>query len=54
MGTAGVVGYFVLMAAAIVATDFLFFRHNFGGRLIANIGIVVVFAVIYFKFLKGQ
>ncbi len=44
--------YFVLMAAIIVAVDFLFFRNRFRERLIANIGIVLVFAAFYLRFLK--
>lgn len=40
------------MAAAIVATDFLFFRHNFRGRLIANVIIVIVFGAAYCIFLQ--
>lgn len=42
----------VLMAAIVVAVDFLFFRHHFLERLIVNIGIVLVFAAFYFRFLK--
>ena len=45
--------YFVLMVAAIVAADILFFRDHFLARLIANIAIVAVFAAIYFLFLRG-
>jgi hypothetical protein len=44
--------YVVLMAAAIVAIDFLFFKHRFWERLIVNVGIVLVFAAFYFRFLK--
>lgn len=44
--------YVVLMAAIIVAADFLFFRNRFWARLIVNIGIVLVFAAFYFRFLK--
>jgi len=47
-----VVLYVVLMAAIIVAVDFLFFRNRFGERLMVNIGIVLVFAAFYFRFLK--
>jgi len=47
-----VVLYVVLMAAIIVAVDLLFFRHRFWGRLIVNIGIVLVFAAFYSRFLK--
>jgi hypothetical protein len=44
--------YFVLMAAVVVAVDFLFFRNRFWERLIVNIGIVLVFAAFYLRFLK--
>jgi len=55
MGTkAIVVFYVVLMAAVIVAVDVLFFRNRFWERLMANIGIVLVFAAFYFRFLKHQ
>ncbi len=50
--TAIVVLYVVLMVACIVAADLLFLRGRFGERLIVNIGIVVVFAAFYFRFLK--
>jgi hypothetical protein len=44
--------YVVLMAATVVAMDLLFFRNRFWERLMANIGIVLVFAAFYFRFLK--
>jgi arginine exporter protein ArgO len=44
--------YFVLMAAIIVAVDFLFFRNWIWERLMVNIGIVLVFAAFYLRFLK--
>jgi hypothetical protein len=44
--------YFLLMIIIIVGSDFLFLRHHFTARLMANIGIVVVFAAIYFIFLR--
>jgi hypothetical protein len=47
-----VVLYVVLMAAIIVAVDFLFFRNRFWERLIVNIGIVLVFAAFYLRFLS--
>ena len=47
----GVVLYVVAMAAVIVGVDFAFFRNRFWERLIANIGIVLVFASFYWKFL---
>jgi hypothetical protein len=44
--------YGVSMAAVIVGVDLAFFRNLFWGRLIVNIGIVLVFAAFYLKFLK--
>lgn len=44
--------YVVLMAAVIAAVDLLFFKHRFWGRLTVNVGIVLVFAALYFRFLK--
>jgi hypothetical protein len=47
-----VVLYIVLMAAIIVAVDVLVFRNWFWERLMVNIGIVLVFAAFYLRFLK--
>lgn len=44
--------YVIVMAGVIVAVDFLFFRNRFWERLCANVGIVIVFAAFYFRFLK--
>jgi hypothetical protein len=44
--------YAVLMAAVIVAIDVLFFKNRFWERLTVNVGIVLAFAVFYFRFLK--
>ena len=44
--------YFVLMAAIVVGVDLLFFRNRFWERLIVNIGIVMVFAAFYLRFLQ--
>jgi hypothetical protein len=44
--------YVVLMAASIVAVDFLVFRNRFWERLLVNIGIVLVFLAFYLRFLK--
>jgi hypothetical protein len=44
--------FFLLMIASIVGVDVLFLRNHFVARLIVNIAIVVVFAVVYFVFLK--
>jgi len=44
--------YGVGMAAVVVVVDVVFFRHRLVERLIANIGIVLVFAAFYLRFLK--
>ncbi len=44
--------YVILMAAVIVAIDVLFFKNRFWERLTVNVGIVLVFAAFYFRFLK--
>jgi hypothetical protein len=49
---ATVVLYVVLLVAIVVAVDFLFFRNRFWERLTVNIGIVLVFAAFYLRFLK--
>jgi hypothetical protein len=49
--TAGVL-YAVAMVAVIVGIDLLFFRNRFWERLIANVGIVMVFAAFYLRFFR--
>ena len=44
--------YAVLMVAIVVAVDLLLFRGRPGERLMANIGIVLVFAALYLRLLK--
>jgi hypothetical protein len=44
--------YVVAMIAVIVGVDFMFFRNRFWERLIVNIGIVLVFAAFYLRFLR--
>jgi hypothetical protein len=46
-----VVLYVVAMAAVIVGIDLVFFRNRFWERLMVNIGIVLVFAAFYLRFL---
>jgi hypothetical protein len=50
---AGVVLYVLAMVGIVVAVDVLFLRHQFWWRLITNVGIVLVFVAVYFRFLKG-
>jgi type IV secretory pathway VirB2 component (pilin) len=47
-----IVLYVVAMVAIIVGVDFAFFRNRFSERLIVNIGIVLVFAAFYLRFLR--
>lgn len=42
----------VVMAAVIVGVDFAFFQNRFWGRSIVNVGIVLVFAAFYLRFLR--
>ena len=44
--------YLVLMVAVIVVIDLLFFKSRLWERLSVNVGIVLVFAAFYFRFLK--
>jgi hypothetical protein len=53
MGTrTAVVLYVIALIAVVVSVDFLFFRHHFLGRLLVNIGIVLVFMAFGLTFLK--
>jgi hypothetical protein len=47
-----VVLYVVAMASVLVGIDILFFRNRFWERLTVNIGIVLVFAAFYLRFLR--
>ena len=40
------------LIAVVVGMDVLFFRHHFWPRLIANVGVVLVFGAFYLRFLK--
>ncbi len=44
--------YILLLIAVVVVVDVLFFRHHVWERLTVNIGIVLVFAAFYFRFLR--
>jgi hypothetical protein len=53
MGRRAAVALYVLaMVGVVVGVDVLFLRMLFWERLIVNIGIVLVFVVVYFRFLK--
>ncbi len=45
--------YVLAMAAVIIGVDLAFFRNRMGLRLAVNIGIVLVFAAFYFRFLRN-
>jgi type IV secretory pathway VirB2 component (pilin) len=48
-----VVLYGAVLIVVVVSIDLLFFRNLFWERLIVNIGIVLVFAAFYLRFLKN-
>ena len=51
MGRQAAVALYVLtLVGVVVGVDVLFFRHYFWERLIANVGIVLVFAAFYLRF----
>jgi hypothetical protein len=53
MGSRAAVGlYAIAMVVIIVGVDILVFRDRFWERLISNVGIVLVFAAFYLRFLK--
>ena len=49
----GVVLYVVALIAVVVSVDILFLRHHFAERLIANVGIVLVFAAFGSLIFRG-
>ena len=49
-----IVIYVLAMVTTVVVVDILFFRHRFRERLIANIGIVLVYVAFYLAFLKNR
>lgn len=48
-----IVLYVALLIAVVVSVDLLFFRNRLWERLMVNIGIVLVFAAFYLRFLKN-
>jgi predicted cobalt transporter CbtA len=46
-----VILYVAVMIAVIVGVDVLFFKHRLWERLLANVGIVLVFGAFYLRFL---
>lgn len=49
---AAVVLYAVALIVLVVGVDVLFLRNRFWERLMANVGIVLLFAAFYLRFLK--
>ena len=47
-----VVLYVLALIAVVVSVDVLFFRNRFLERLMVNVGIVLVFTAIYYRFLN--
>jgi hypothetical protein len=50
--TAAGVLYVLVLVAVVVSVDIVFFRHHFAERLVVNIGIVLVVAAFYFRFVR--
>lgn len=46
--------YGLTLIAVVVGIDLLFFKNRFWERLMVNIGIVVVFAAFYLRFVKNH
>lgn len=42
--------YVAGLIVVVVSVDLVFFRNLFWGRLLANIGLVLLFAAFYLKF----
>ncbi len=53
-GQAAVVLYVLAMVAVVVGVDVMFLRHQFLERLMVNVGIVVVFGALYWRFREHQ
>jgi hypothetical protein len=47
-----IVLYVVPIVAVVVGVDILFFRGHFWERLMANVGIVLIFAAFYLRFVR--
>jgi hypothetical protein len=47
-----IVLYIVVLIAVVVGVDLLFFKNRLWERLMVNVGIVLVFAAFYLRFLK--
>jgi hypothetical protein len=47
-----ILAYVLPMVAVIVGVDVLFFKHHLWLRLMANVGVVLIFAAFYLRFVK--
>jgi hypothetical protein len=47
-----IVLFVLIMVTVVVGMDLLFFRNRIWERLMANIGIVLVFIAFYLRFLR--
>ena len=45
--------FVLVLIAVVVSMDLLFFKNHFRERLMVNIGIVLVFAAFFLRFLKN-
>ena len=45
--------YVLALVGVMVGVDILFFRNRVWERLMVNVGIVLVFAAFYLRFLKS-
>jgi hypothetical protein len=45
--------YAMVMIVVIVAADLLFFRDHAWARLLANVGIVLLFGAFYVRFVRS-
>ncbi len=51
MGGRAVIALYVLgMVVVVVGSDIAFFRHHFWARLLANVGIILVFGAFYLRY----
>jgi len=46
--------YVLAMVATVVIVDVLFFRHRFWGRLMVNIGIILIYVAFYLAFINRR
>jgi hypothetical protein len=52
MGRQAIGLYVLALVAVVVAADILFFRNHVWARLMANVGIVLIFAAFYLRYVQ--